>query len=427
MEFTPRRGPAPRILAIVLAGGEGKRLWPLTADRAKPAVPIAGRYRLVDFVLSNFVNSGLLKIKVLTQYKSDSLNNHIARGWRLPAFLDFYVEVVPAQQRVGREWFRGSADALHQSLNVITDENPDLVCVFGGDHLYKMDVRQMIDDHMGKRADASVAVIPVPAKEATAFGVLEVDESGRVIKFHEKPEKPKEIPGRPGWALASMGNYVFETAALVDELRRDASGESAHDFGRNILPEMVARGRAVYAYDFSSNVIPGTESDPPDAPSRAYWRDVGTIYAYWQAHMDLVQVVPIFDLYNPRWPIRSWTRPLPPAKFVFADPGHGDGHARMGIATDSLVAEGCIVSGGRIDRTILSPQVRIHSFAHVEESVLLDGVSVGRHARLRRCIVDKGVKIPANAEIGYDPVEDAKRFTVSDGIVVVPKGYDFGG
>src|SRR4051794_1824633 len=261
VEFAPRKGPAPRILALVLAGGEGRRLWPLTADRAKPAVPMAGRYRLIDFVLSNFVNSGLLKIKVLTQYKSDSLNTHIARGWRLPAFLDFYVEVVPAQQRTGKDWFRGSADAIHQSLNVITDENPDLVAVFGGDHMYKMDVRQMIDDHMIKGADASVAVIPVPVAEASAFGVLEVDTSGRVLSFEEKPKAPREIPGRPGWALASMGNYVFETGVLIDEIARDATGDTAHDFGRNILPEMVARGRAVHAYDFSQNVIPGAHEE----------------------------------------------------------------------------------------------------------------------------------------------------------------------
>jgi glucose-1-phosphate adenylyltransferase len=414
-----RRGPVPRVLAIVLAGGEGRRLWPLTGDRAKPAVPIAGRYRLIDFVLSNLVNSGLLKIKVLTQYKSDSLNTHIVRGWRLPALLDFYIEPVPAQQRTGRDWFKGSADALHQSLNVITDENPDLVCVFGGDHMYKMDVRQMVDEHVAKGADASVAVIPVKVEEARAFGVLEVDGEGRVRSFEEKPQKPREMPGRPGWALASMGNYVFDTRVLIEEVGRDASGESAHDFGRNILPEMVARGRPVYAYDFSQNLVPGNEDQ------RGYWRDVGTIGAYWQANMDLVQVVPTFDLYNPRWPIRTWTRPLPPAKFVFADPGHGATHARMGIATDSLVSEGCIVSGGRIDRTILSPQVRVNSFAHVEESVLLEGVNVGRHARLRRCIVDKWVQIPQGAEIGFDPELDAKRFTVSDGIVVVPKGYHF--
>jgi glucose-1-phosphate adenylyltransferase len=408
------------VLAIVLAGGEGRRLWPLTAERAKPAVPIAGRYRLIDFVLSNLVNSGLLKIKVLTQYKSDSLNTHIARGWRLPAFLDLYVEVVPAQQRTGRDWFKGSADAIFQSLNVITDEKPDHVCVFGGDHIYKMDIHQMLDAHVESAADATVAVIPVPTAEARAFGILEVDERGKVVSFEEKPESPRELPGRPGWALASMGNYIFSTGVLVEQLSRDASDDSAHDFGRNILPDMVARGRDVYAYDFSQNRIPGAHEN-----EHGYWRDVGTIGAYWQANMDLVQVVPTFDLYNERWPIRTWTRPLPPAKFVFADPVAESGPARMGIATDSLVSEGCIISGGRIDRTVCSPQVRINSFAHVEESVLLDGVNVGRYARIRRAIVDKGVKVPPHMEIGYDPEADARRFTVVDGIAVVPKDYRF--
>jgi glucose-1-phosphate adenylyltransferase len=421
--ISSRRGPAPHVLALVLAGGEGRRLWPLTADRAKPAVPIAGRYRLVDFVLSNFVNSGLLKIKVLTQYKSDSLNAHIARGWRLPAFLDLYVEAVPAQQRTGASWFKGSADAIYQSLNVITDERPDHVAVFGGDHIYKMDVSQMVEAHVAAQADATVAVIPVPVEEARAFGILEVDERGKVLRFDEKPANPRHLPGRPGWALASMGNYVFQTGALIDELMRDAtsSGTTAHDFGRNILPEMVARGRQVFAYDFSTNEVPGSHPN-----ERGYWRDVGTIIAYWKANMDLVQVVPDFDLYNPRWPVRTWTRPLPPAKFVFADPGDGTTHARMGIATDSLVSEGCIISGGRIDRTVMSPSVRINSFAHVEESILLDGVDVGRHCRIRRAIVDKGVKVPAGTEIGYDPEADARRFSISDGIVVVPKGYQFG-
>jgi glucose-1-phosphate adenylyltransferase len=407
-------------LSLVLAGGEGRRLWPLTADRAKPAVPMCGRYRLIDFVLSNLVNSGLLQIKVLTQYKSDSLNTHIARGWRLPAFLDLYVEVVPAQQRTGASWFKGSADAIYQSLNVITDEDPDHVAVFGGDHMYKMDVRQMVDAHIESRADATVAAIPVPVAEATAFGVIEVDDRGKVITFDEKPQHPREIPGRPGWALASMGNYVFRTGALVEELARDASGNSAHDFGRNILPEMVARGRDVYVYDFSQNEIPGSHPN-----ERGYWRDVGTIGAYWQANMDLTQVVPDFDLYNPRWPLRTWTRPLPPAKFVFADPGDGSGHSRMGIATDSLVSEGCIISGGRIDRTVLSPQVRINSFAYVEESLILDNVEIGRYCRIRKAIIDKGVHVPPHTEIGYDPEADARRFTISDGVVVVPKGYKF--
>lgn len=412
------RGPAPHILSVVLAGGEGRRLWPLTADRAKPAVPIGGRYRLIDFVLSNLVNSGLHKIKVLTQYKSDSLNNHIARGWRLASMLDQYVEVVPAQQRTGKAWFRGSADALYQSLNIITDEDPDICVVFGGDHLYKMDVGQMIDFHLDKGAEVSVAAIPVPAHEATAFGVIETNADGEIVSFVEKPDVPREMPGRPGWALASMGNYIFTTERLIAELRRDQEGEgSAHDFGRNILPAMVARGCRCYCYDFSTNVVPGMGEG-----ERGYWRDVGTIDAYWRANMDLVEIQPTFDLYNPRWPIRTFPRTLPPAKFVFAGGTSEEGHPRMGIATDSLVSEGCIISGGRIDRTVLSPGVRVNSYSHVEESILMDDVSIGRHAKVRRAIIDKGVVVPPHTEIGYDPEADRRRFHLSDeGIVVVPK------
>jgi len=409
---------APRVLTIILAGGEGRRLWPLTADRAKPAVPMAGRYRLIDFVLSNFVNSGLLKIKVITQYMSDSLNTHIARGWRLPAVLDYYIEPVPAQQRRGKEWFRGSADALYQSLNVITDENPDYVCVFGGDHIYKMDVRQMLDFHLETDAQATVAAVPVPVEEAHAFGVIGTDAAGRIQRFQEKPAEPDQMPDRAGFVLASMGNYIFTTEALMGELRRDAPDESSqHDFGRNILPEMVERGERVYVYDFLKNEIP----EQPES-ERGYWRDVGTIESYFAANMDFASVQPLFDLYNPRWPLRTWTRPFPPAKFVFAD----EENARMGIATDSMVSEGCIISGGRIDRSVLSPRVRIHSFAHVEESVLLEGVSVGRYSRLRRVIVDKHVQIPPRTEIGFDREADRRRFHVSDtGIVVVRKGYRF--
>ena len=420
-KFVPHLGAQPNVLSVVLAGGEGRRLWPLTADRAKPAVPIGGRYRLIDFVLSNLVNSGFYKIKVLTQYKSDSLNSHIARGWRLPAMLDQYIELVPAQQRRGKEWFRGSADAMYQSLNIITDEDPDIVCVFGGDHIYKMDIRQMLDAHLASGADVTVAAIPVTLSEATAFGVLEIDDRDRIVSFLEKPREPRSMPGRPGFVLASMGNYIFNTSALVDELRRDAEGddqETQHDFGRNILPAVVARGNA-FVYDFSRNEIPGR-----DERERGYWRDVGTVEAYWQANMDLVQVVPVFDLYNPRWPIRTWMHSLPPAKFVFAE----EATARMGIATDSLVSEGCIISGGRIDRTVLSPGVRINSFSHVEECILFEGVDIGRHCQIRRAIVDKNVHIPAGVQIGYDPAEDAARFPVSpEGIVVVPKGTRFEG
>lgn len=409
----PPRGSTPHTLAIVLAGGEGRRLWPLTAERAKPAVPIGGLYRLIDFVLSNLVNSGFLKIKVLTQYKSDSLNLHISRGWQLGALLGHYVDPVPAQQRLGKEWFRGSADALWQSLNVIEEEGPDHVIVFGGDHMYKMDVRQMIEHHLACDADVTVSAVPVPVADATSFGVLALENGGRIVGFDEKPTRPREMPGRPGWALASMGNYIFRASTLVDALRADQEDEdSSHDFGKNILPTLVRGGARAYAYDFTRNEIPGQ----PDH-EHGYWRDVGTIYSYWQANMDLLAVTPTFDLYNPRWPIRTFAPPLPPAKFVFAD----EEHARMGIATDSLVCHGCIISGGRIDRTILGPSARINSYAHVEESILFDGVNVGRHARLRRVIVDKNVVIPPGIEIGYDPEADARRFHVQDGIVVIPK------
>jgi glucose-1-phosphate adenylyltransferase len=419
-KFSPRRGPAPRVLSIILAGGEGKRLLPLTLDRAKPAVPIGGRYRLIDFVLSNFVNSGILKIKVLTQYKSDSLNTHLARGWRLPQMLDLYVEAVPAQMRTGQSWFRGSADALYQSMNVVTDESPDFVCVFSSDHIYKMDVRQMLDSHIESGAEMTVAAIPVPVSEADQFGVLGVDERARMTSFTEKSTSPPEIPGRPGWSLASMGNYIWNTDALIAELSKDAeTGGSQHDFGRNILPSLVGRV-PVHVYDFARNEIPG-QSDR----ERGYWRDVGTLGSFFDANMDLVQVHPVFDLYNPRWPIRTWARPFPPAKFVFAD----EQGARMGIATDSLVCEGCIISGGRIDRSVLSPSVRVNSYSHVEESILFDGVRVGRRARVRRAIVDKNVEIPEGYQIGFDHDQDRRAgLTVLDkeDLVVVPKGHRLG-
>ena len=412
IDYRAGRGPAPNVIAIVLAGGEGRRLAPLTTERAKPAVPIAGRYRLIDFALSNLVNSGLHKIKVLTQYKSDSLNTHIARGWRLSAMVDTYVDLIPAQQRLGADWYRGSADALHQSLQIILEEDPDYIAIFGGDHIYKMDVGQMLDAHLETRADVTVAAIPGPTAEATAFGVLATDPAGRIVSFTEKPAQPREMPGRPGFSLASMGNYIFSTEVLVEALRRDAAlPESQHDFGKNILPDLVP-SHAVHAYDFALNEIPGeTRRDQP------YWRDVGTILSYWQANMDLIAVHPMFDLYTQRWPIRTWALPLPPAKFVFAN----EEQRRVGIATDSLVCEGCIISGGRIDRTILGPAGRVNSFAHVEESILFDGVNVGRHARLRRVIVDKNVEIPPGMEIGYDHEADARHFTVVDGIVVIPK------
>jgi glucose-1-phosphate adenylyltransferase len=410
-----------KVLSMILAGGEGTRLWPLTAARAKPAVPFGGRYRIVDFVLSNFVNSGLLRIKVLTQYKSDSLNSHLSRGWHLSSLLDQYIEPVPAQQRVSKDWYRGSADAIYQNTNLITDEEPDYVCVFGGDHIYKMDVRQMLDFHIDKQAELTVAAIPVPQHESKAFGIIEVDEDWRMIGFVEKPnpEDAATIPGKPGWCLASMGNYVFATDSLLRELEVDAKQESAHDFGKNIITNMCRDNRRVYVYDFMRNEIPGVSDR-----ERGYWRDVGTIDTYWQSSMDLIAVAPVFNLYNKKWPIRTAPIVSPPAKFVFSDPS---GH-RQGIATDSLVSEGCIISGGRLDHSILSQGVRINSFSWVEESILFDNVDIGRHARIRKAIIDKDVHIPPGIEIGYDHDADRRRgFTISEGgIVVVPKGMNLG-
>jgi len=403
-----------QVLVMILAGGEGKRLYPLTLDRAKPAVPFAGRYRIIDIVLSNFVNSGLARIKVLTQYKSASLEEHIARVWRLSPMLDQYIEAIPAQQRTGLSWFKGSADAVYQCQHVITDEKPEIVAIFGGDHVYKMDVRQMISAHIGRNAAATVAAIPIPKKEASDFGVLEVDKDGRIVAFHEKVKNPPTMPGNNEMCLASMGNYVFRTDDLIHELNRDAAVEtSKHDFGHDILPRMVSDGQDVYAYDFATNRVPGE-----DERAIGYWRDVGSIEAYWEAQLDLIAIQPLFNLYNERWPVRTGVTHDPPAKFVFRD----EAHARVGIATDSLVSHGCIISGGRIHRSVLSVGCRVNSFAEIEESILYENVRVGRHAKLRRCIIDKDVEVPAGVEVGFNVEADKKRFFVSEsGIVVIPK------
>ena len=404
-----------QILVMVLAGGEGRRLFPLTLDRAKPAVPFGGRYRIIDIVLSNFVNSGLVRIKVLTQYKSASLEEHIARVWRLAPILDQFIEAIPAQQRTGKSWFRGSADAVYQCQHVISDEKPELVCIFGGDHVYKMDVRQMINFHVGTGAEATVAAIPMPRAQASMFGVIEVDDTGKIIAFHEKVPNPPSMPGRPDMCLASMGNYIFRTPDLLRELENDSRVEaSKHDFGYDVLPRMVQSGRRVYAYDFATNAVPGEDGDH----GRGYWRDIGTLDAYWQAQMDLIEIHPQFNMYNERWPIRTGVTHDPPAKFVFRD----EAHARVGIATDSLVSHGCIISGGRIHRSVLSVGCRINSFSEVEESVLFERVRIGRHARVRRCIIDKDVVIPQGAEIGFNIEADRQRFFVTDdGLVVIPK------
>lgn len=403
------------VLTLILAGGMGERLYPLTRDRAKPAVPFGGRYRIIDFVLNNFINSGFFKIKVLTQFKSNSLIEHITRTWRLVPEIGQYVEVVPAQMRKGPFWFRGTADAVYQNLELIFDERPEQVCVFGGDHIYKMDVNQMLDFHLKEQADLTIATIPVPLSEAHQFGIVEIDESFRVTGFVEKPKSgAKTIPGRPDMVLASMGNYIFKSNVMIDVLEHNALRDSAHDFGKEIIPDMYPTMR-VMAYDFGTNDVPGDDEN-------GYWRDVGTIESYWAASLDLVSVSPLFNLYNWRWPIKSSTLNLPPAKFVFADKEK----KRVGQATDSLVSDGVIISGGMVNRSILSPRVRIHSYSDVDESILMDGVEIGRHSRVRRAIIDKGVKIPPNTVIGYDPEADRERFTVTDsGIVVIPKGLDF--
>lgn len=404
-----------RTLALILAGGEGRRLDPLTRDRAKPAVPFGGRYRIIDFVLSNFANSGILKIKVLTQYKSDSLSNHITRGWRLSSMLGHYVETVPAQMRTGPEWYKGSADAVYQNLNLVTDEEPEHVFVFGADHIYRMDVRQMLHFHREKAADCTVAAIPMPRTEAPNFGVIEVDRSGRMMGFQEKPsvDDAKTMPGDPSRVLASMGNYIFTTDTLVREIVRDAGRESAHDFGKSIIAEMFDRCR-VYVYDFAQNSVPG--QGPKE---RGYWRDVGQIDTFYRSNLDLVEVDPVFNLYNDRWPIFTFQYNYPPAKFVFADKESD----RVGTATDSLISEGCIISGGSVHGCVLSPQVRINSYSHVEDSILFERVNIGRRCRIRRAIIDKHVDIPPGTVIGYDPEADRRRFHVTEeGLVVIPKG-----
>lgn len=404
------------VLGMVLAGGEGRRLMPLTRERTKPAVPFGGQYRLIDLVLSNLVNTGLRKIVVLTQYLSHSLDRHLAQTWRLSPLLGNYVVTVPAQMRTGRHWFAGSADAIYQNLNILGDERPDYVAVFGADHIYRMDVAPMIEQHIASGAGITVAAIPVPLAEASAFGIIDASADGRIRSFVEKPAQPPAMPDDPTRAFASMGNYIFTADVLRRVVSADAELEdSAHDIGKNIIPPLVESGEA-WVYDFGKNHVPG---QPPT--ERGYWRDVGSLDAYYQASMDLVSINPIFDLYNYEWPILTGNYPHPPAKFV-----HEAG-ARRGRALSSLVAPGAIVSGSIVRRSILSARVRVNSFAEVEDSVLFDNVDVGRNAVVRRAVIDKNVRIPDGEEIGVDLERDRQRFTVSDsGVVVVAKGTPLG-
>ncbi|MEA5154772.1 glucose-1-phosphate adenylyltransferase [Raineyella sp.] len=399
----------PKVLSIVLAGGEGKRLMPLTLDRAKPAVPFGGTLRLIDFVLSNMVNSGLLQVAVLTQYKSHSLDRHITLTWRMSQMLGNFITPVPAQQRLGPHWYQGSADAIYQSMNLIKDAKPDYVVVFGADNIYRMDIRQMLDAHIDSGLGATVAGIRVPRAEASAFGIIDAGADNKIHQFLEKPADPPGLPDSPDESYASMGNYIFDKDALVAALEADAADENArHDMGGDIIPAFVSRGEA-QVYDFTDNAVPGaTEED------RNYWRDVGTIDAFFDAHMDLVAVKPNFNLYNDDWPIFSFQRQLPGAKFTL-----------RGTAEDSIVSAGCIISGGDVDSSVLSPKVRVDKWAKVEQSILMDNAQVGRNAVVRRAILDKNVIIERGAEVGVDHEADrARGFTVSaGGITVVPKDF----
>ena len=402
-------------LVMILAGGEGKRLFPLTQDRAKPAVPFGGRYRIIDFVLNNFINSGIFKIKVITQYKSDSLNKHISRGWSLSPFLDQYIDLVPAQMRTGGAWYQGTADAIYQNKLHIIDEKPEYVCVFGGDHIYKMDVSQMLDFHKENNADLTISAIPIPVEQASEFGIMEVDENWRLTNFVEKPKTtPKTIPGNPNMCLASMGNYIFGKLQLLDALEEDAQiEESNHDFGKNVIPMMLHQGKNVMVYNFFENEFSGITKN-----EKGYWRDVGNIDAYWESNMDLLDYEPELNLYSKEWPLRTFNYNYPPAKFLWSQ------NDRVGMATDSMISEGCIVSGGNLSRCVLSPEVRINSYSQVSESILMEKVNIGRHAEIRRAIIDKYVDIPPYMKIGFNRDEDlARGFYVSaNGITVVPKG-----
>jgi glucose-1-phosphate adenylyltransferase len=405
---------AIHVFGIVLAGGEGKRLMPLTADRAKPAVPFGGNYRLVDFALSNLVNAGYLRIAVLTQYKSHSLDRHVSTTWRMSSLLGHYVTPVPAQMRRGPRWFAGSADAVYQNLNLIYDEHPDYVVVLGADHIYRMDPRQVVEQHIASGAGVTVVAMRAPIEEAQAVGVIDRATDGTLITaFREKPPTAQGLPGAPHQILASMGNYVFTTEALVEAVTTDSKDDgSRHDLGGDIIPLMTGRGDA-HVYDFNTNYVPGLRDPDGDR----YWRDVGTLDAYYDAHMDLIAVTPAFNLYNMQWPILTMPEPLPPAKFVFNDAD------RMGIATDSLVCAGVIISGGRVHHSILSPRVRVQDRAEVNDSVLMHDVVVGEGAVIERAIIDKGVRIEPGARIGVDADADRDRFVISDGgVVVIGKG-----
>ncbi len=405
-----------RVLGIVLAGGKGTRLYPLTRERAKPAVPFGGKYRIIDFVLSNFVNSGIYSIYVLTQFRSQSLLQHLSEGWQFGGMIKSnFITNVPAQMRSESEsWYQGTADAIYQNINLIEQSEPHLVAIFGGDHIYRMNIGSMIDYHMAKGAEVSVAAIPVPRNQAIEFGVIEANDEGRIMGFHEKKSDAPNMPGDPGRVYASMGNYIFSKKTLVDLLKTDAKDpKSRHDFGMDILPKLAGNA-PIYAYNFESNRIPGDQGN-----SAPYWRDVGTIDAFYEANMDLNHVEPDLNLYNREWPVRSTSYPDPPAKFVF------DEENRRGVAIDSIVSGGCIISGGQVRGSVLGRGVRVHTGAHVEGCVIMDNCDIGRRAKLKRAILDKNVRIKPDTEVGYDLEADrANGYHVTEsGIVVIARDF----
>jgi glucose-1-phosphate adenylyltransferase len=406
-----------KMLGIVMAGGEGTRLQPLTLDRAKPAVPFGGKYRIIDFVLSNFINSEMYAIHVLVQFKSQSLIEHLQAGWRfggLPTD-QYFISTVPAQMRIGQSWYQGTADAVYQNLHLIKQFKPDIVAVFGADHIYRMDIRQMVDFHLERDAQVTISAFPVSIPEASAFGILQVDTAGLVTGFEEKPAQPRVMPDDPDHCLASMGNYLFSTSVLIDLLEQNArDAMTGHDFGRDIIPQLIGQ-RPVYAYDFRHNRLAGEPQGQP-----IYWRDVGTLDAYYEASMDLRDIQPMLNLYNPNWPIRTVTSFQPPAKFAFDEDG------RRGLAIQSIVSEGSIVSGATVVNSVIGRGVFVHSYSLVEWSVIMDNCNIHRHARVRRAIIDKNVHVPEWETIGFDLERDRERFQVTEGgLVVIPKGYVF--
>ncbi len=395
---------------MILAGGKGERLHPLTIHRAKPAVPFGGKYRIIDFTLSNCINSNIRKVAVLTQYKSLSLDKHIRMGWNIVnSELGEFIISIPPQQRVSKEWYRGTADAIHQNLFLAEQEGAEYLIILSGDHVYKMDYSEMLQYHQNKGSEATIATIEMGREKASQFGVVEVDEDFRLIGFKEKPKEPKPIPDDPNLAFVSMGVYLFNLDVLKRYLEDDAKKDTEHDFGKTIIPSMLKESK-VYACNFKDE----------NKKEAKYWRDIGTIDAYWEANMDLVSVDPLFNLYDQEWPLRTYEGQYPPAKFVFAQEFKG---GRLGIALDSIVCDGCIISGGRVQNSVLSHNVRINSYAEVRESILMENVEIGRYCKIRRAIIDKDVKIPPKTAIGYDLEKDKKRFFVTEsGIVLVPKG-----